>query len=92
MSNFKAKSSTFESDYNGKKYPVISIYEFDEEGFQKYKKSTITIGLKKAKAILATIDDIKKFVEENMTEEEMKAVADAEIAKILTEENDGTTK
>ncbi len=90
MSQFKSKSGLFKT--NGKTFPTISIFEFDEQGFQKYKQATITIGLKKAKAVLATMEEIKKFVEENMSEEELKAMADDQIQKILEGEDNGTAE
>ena len=90
MGQFKSKTGTFKT--GGKTFPTISIFEFDENGFQKYKNATITIGVKKAKAVLATIDEIKKFIEENMSEDELKAMADAQIQQILAGEEDGSAE
>ena len=44
------------------KHPIIEIYEDPKK---EDDKCVIQFGLKKAEAILASIDEIKKFVEEN---------------------------
>ena len=88
MSQFKSKTGSFKAA-SGKSYPIISIFEFDEQGFQRYKNATITIGVKKARAVLATMDEIKKFIEENMSEDELREMADAQIQKILEGEGNG---
>jgi len=74
MPKFKAKTGNFKKQ--GKVYETISIYEMDDEGFQKYPKATICIGVKKAKALLACIEDLKKFVEDNMPPEELNAMVE----------------
>ena len=86
MSKFKTKTGDFVDD-RGKIHPTISIYEFGEDGFQKYNKATICIGIKKARALLACIDDLKKFVEDNMSEDELTAFAE----KLLVGETDGNS-
>jgi len=87
MSNFKCKVGEFK-DTRGRVHPTISIYEFDEEGFQKYKKSTICIGVKKARALLACVEDLKSFVEANMSEEELSAFAEQ---LLVGEDKDGNS-
>lgn len=54
--NIKVKELEF------KNKPVLALY--DEDGSEKQKKYPImTIGIKKAKAIVAGFEHIKKFVE-----------------------------
>ena len=86
MSKFRSKTGEFQDD-RGRVHPTISIYEFDEEGFQKYKKATICIGVKKAKALLECVEDLKKFVEANMSAEELAAFAE----QLLVGEENGNS-
>ena len=51
-----SKFSTTTGEYQGHKTITVN----DDDG-----KRVITIGIKKAKAILGSLEDLKKFVEEN---------------------------
>lgn len=55
------QTKTVLGDFKGN--PTISIFEIGEGGEAK-PMPVISFGLKKAKAILVSIEDIKKFVEE----------------------------
>ena len=63
MSNTK-KYSTTKGEYNGK--PTISLHIDKEDGSKVF---VMSFGTAKAKAILAAIEDIKKFVEGDKSEE-----------------------
>jgi len=49
------------------KHPILEIHDANEVGINggDKAKALVSFGLKKAEAILASIDEIKKFVEEN---------------------------
>lgn len=56
------KTKTVESMYG--KHPMITIHEETESG-EMTEKYIIQFGLKKAEAILASLEEIKAFVEKN---------------------------
>lgn len=62
MSRYKT-TEVFDESYAGK--PVLAIREVDEIGTKYGVYPVISMGLKKAKAVIKHIDEIKKFVEEN---------------------------
>lgn len=55
------------SEYKNNK--VMSIFEVDEEG-RKDKYALLGFGLKKAKAILSHVEDIKEFIKANEKSDE----------------------
>lgn len=58
------KTKAFNDEYKGS--PILAIKNVDEDGEpQEGSYPVVSFGLKKAKAILEHVEDIKKFVEEN---------------------------
>ena len=61
--NMLKDTLVFEGEYNNKK--MFEIHEVDDTGTKSGPFPVVKFGIKKAKAILKHIDELKKFVEEN---------------------------
>lgn len=57
------KTITKRTEWNGHK--MIEIYEANENGEPKSDFAILKMGVKKARAVIATNEDLKIFVDEN---------------------------
>lgn len=60
--NQPVKTVVENSDYQGK--PILKIFEIRPDGARR-DYASLSFGVAKAKAILASVKEIEKFVEEN---------------------------
>ena len=52
-----------QDEYRGSQF--IKIFEIDDKGEKKSEKPVISFGLKKAKVIVESLEEIKQFIKDN---------------------------